>query len=707
VEAAIAAPERILPVIEANDQEPVRLEGGWLLFGRAVFLVLTVISIYFTVSNVAGSFDIYTDQVAGFPAPETLHEGTRQLGLTEDAVEYFSFGVTLVGVSLAYGLATVLFFKRSDELAPLLVAVFLVAGNGAVFPPDLAEMWDTKPVEAVFGSIVSGAWISSFYWLFYVFPDGRIRPRWLIVPPTLFIIELLLVFFLQPNKQTIASDSDIVVLPMLLLFCLYAQFYKWRHVSAGVTRQQMKWAALGLAVAITSFVLLNLSAGLKKWDDPNADPALVTAYAIFFFNAIQITTGSILTLAFAAAIFRYRLFDVDVFISRALVYMTLTLLLVAIYVLVVIGLGDGLNATTGISAPVAAIVAVLAFEPLRRRLQGLVNRLMFGRRDDPYSVLAGLSLKLDEALTPTRVPEAITSTVTATLRLPWAAVSLEDGSLLAESGERGAVEQRFSITNAGSVIGSLAVSPRSGERAVGSRDREIVEDLCRQSGPALAALQLTEDLQRSRERLVTAREEERRRLRRDLHDGIGPRLAGLALRVETARDLAEDSPDLRGNLDDLAERLQDTVADIRRLVYGLRPPALDDLGLVAALRQSIEHYDPTGERMTFDAGDLPHLSAAVEVATYRIVQEALTNVVKHAPGAECRVSLRHDRERDELLISVIDRGPGAPAGSQPGVGLNSMRERCEELGGSFSFTSGNPGTEVIASLPLLPSDEQP
>jgi signal transduction histidine kinase len=278
--------------------------------------------------------------------------------------------------------------------------------------------------------------------------------------------------------------------------------------------------------------------------------------------------------------------------------------------------------------------------------------------------------------------------------------------LLAESGVRGAVEQRFSITNAGSVIGSLDVSPRSGERALGSRDREIIEDLCRQSGPALASLQLTEDLQRSRERLVTAREEERRRLRRDLHDGIGPRLAGLALRVETARDLAEDSPELRGKLDDLAERLQDTVADIRRLVYGLRPPALDDLGLVAALRQTIEHYDPGGVRMTFEAGDLPRLSAAVEVATYRIVQEALTNVVKHAPGAACNVTLRHEPEASELVITVSDSGPGTSGDTQPGIGLNSMRERSEELGGSFRFTSRlSAGSEMVATLPLLLSEE--
>lgn len=471
----------------------------------------------------------------------------------------------------------------------------------------------------------------------------------------------------------------------------------------------MKWAAFGLGIALTSFVVLNLAAGAHDWSDPGGDPVVATLFTIFFFTAIQFATGFVLILAFAAAIFRYRLFDVDIFISRALVYLLLTLSLVTIYVLVAIGLGDGLNATTGISAPVATIVAVLAFEPLRRRLHALINRLMFGRRDDPYSVLAGLSLKLDQALTPARVPEAITTTVTATLRLPWAAVSLgdeEQGSILAQSGLRGSVEQRFTISNGGSHIGTLAVSPRSGERTLTNRDREIVEDLCRQSGPALASLQLTEDLQRSRERLVTAREEERRRLRRDLHDGIGPRLAGLALRVETARDIPDGSLELRASLDDMAERLQDTVSDIRRLVYGLRPPALDDLGLVAALRQTIEHYDLTGVRMTIEAGDLPGLSAAVEVATYRIVQEALTNVVKHAPGAACSVTLRHDFQSNKLAIRVQDDGPGVSAEIQPGVGLNSMRERCEELGGSFSFTSRvGAGSEVVAVLPLLPSDE--
>lgn len=205
-----------------------------------------------------------------------------------------------------------------------------------------------------------------------------------------------------------------------------------------------------------------------------------------------------------------------------------------------------------------------------------------------------------------------------------------------------------------------------------------------------------------REQLISAREEERRRLRRDLHDGLGPRLAGLTLRLESARDRMARDPEAEALLADLAERARDAVADVRRLVYGLRPPALDDLGLVAALREAAaQSAGDRGPAVEIEAPDaLPALPAAVEVAAYRIVQEALTNAVRHAGASRCVARLALDGATGSLRIDVEDDGRGLRPGERTGVGLGSMRERAEELGGTFHIEPlPGGGTRVRAVLP--------
>ena len=216
------------------------------------------------------------------------------------------------------------------------------------------------------------------------------------------------------------------------------------------------------------------------------------------------------------------------------------------------------------------------------------------------------------------------------------------------------------------------------------------------------AVRLTADLQRSRERLVATREEERRRLRRDLHDGLGAQLAGLNVQAGTLRRLIPQDPGAADELVvELREELRGAIADIRRLVYDLRPPALDDLGLVEALRQLAERYDSKDEplRVVVEAPeDLPDLPAAVEVAVYRITQEALTNVARHARATTCVVRLAVN---DDVTLEIVDDGVGIPAGRSAGVGLSSMHERAAELGGSCAVEiSPEGGTRVLARLPL-------
>ena len=233
-------------------------------------------------------------------------------------------------------------------------------------------------------------------------------------------------------------------------------------------------------------------------------------------------------------------------------------------------------------------------------------------------------------------------------------------------------------------------------------DRGLLDDLAVQLGHLVHAAALVQDLRRAHEGLILAREEERRRLRRDLHDGLGPALAGLTLKVEAARNLVTvDAEAAESVLRDLRDGIQATVLDVRRVVQGLRPPALDELGLAGAVVELATRLGrDSATRIDVDMpGHLPPLTAAVEVAAYRVAQEALTNAVRHAPGAPCRVAIRCDPQG--LCIEIADAGNGGVAARPEGAGLATMRERAEEIGGELSVV-GDPlrGTTVFLRLPL-------
>ena len=266
---------------------------------------------------------------------------------------------------------------------------------------------------------------------------------------------------------------------------------------------------------------------------------------------------------------------------------------------------------------------------------------------------------------------------------------------------------RLPLMHQGQAVGELLLAPRGSDETFSLADRRLMDDLARQAGVALFAAQqtwqaqqLAEDLQSARARLVTAREEERRRLRRELHDGLGPVLASLTLKVDAARDeLAYDAAAAAEMLAGLKGDLQAAVEDVRRLAYDLRPPALDDLGLAASLCLLAERYQSASLAITCDLPEcLPPLPAAVEVAIYRITGEALTNVVRHAGARTCTVRLA---VADRVELTISDDGRGLPADAATGVGLLSMRERAAELGGECAVISTpGAGTTVRVWLPL-------
>jgi signal transduction histidine kinase len=406
------------------------------------------------------------------------------------------------------------------------------------------------------------------------------------------------------------------------------------------------------------------------------------------------------------AILRHRLYGLDVYVNRWLVYTALTVVLGGLYVAVVLGLGRllGQDANLGIALPATAAVAV-AVQPVRERLQRSVNRLLYGQRDEPYTAIASLGRRLGAAIGQTEVLSAMVETIADALRLPYVAVELAApaGVAAVHGAPAAGVAMRLPLVHGGEPVGTLVIGARAHSEALGDGDRRLLEDFARHAAAAVSAIALSSEVQRSRERLVTAREEERRRLSGDLHDGLGPTLAGAMLMIEAARGMvARDPAAVEKLLDRVAASLETTVADVRRLVYGLRPPALDQLGLVEAIRQQAAALSAGGEQQiaceVVAPDPMPPLPAAVEVAVFRIAQEALTNVARHAHARNASVRIAVD---GTLELEIRDDGRGLPDDRHAGVGLISMRERTAELGGSFELgTVPGGGTRLTVQLPL-------
>jgi signal transduction histidine kinase len=467
-----------------------------------------------------------------------------------------------------------------------------------------------------------------------------------------------------------------------------------------VVRAQLGWMALGLILGVGLPLVWFQS---MIWLPGSA----LARMASLQMTGLQIA----LPLCATIAILRYRLFDIDIIINRALVYGTLTALVIGLYVFVVGYLGMLFRTEPNLFISLAAtgLVAVL-FQPLRHRLQRGVNRLMYGRRDEPVAVLSQLGARLEGTLVPGEILPGLVDTVAQALKLPYAAVALQVADQLqvqAESGQAAGPLQAFPLIYQGQTIGQLWVAPRGPGEEFNPADRLLLTNIARQAGAVAYAVQLTAALQQSRQELVTAREEERRRLRRDLHDGLGPKLASQTLTINAIGKLLERDPAAaRELLDHLQAQSQAAIQDIRRLVYELRPPALDELGLVGALREGARGYGQAGGcvEITTEPQPLPALPAAVEVAVYRIAQEAITNVIRHARAEHCLVSIT--AENRHLDVSIADDGPGFPPNFHFGVGLNSMRERAEELGGYIRFENQPQGGARVHMWLPLPGEEE-
>ncbi|HET8632081.1 MAG TPA: histidine kinase [Thermomicrobiales bacterium] len=696
-------------------RSPLTLTGRGLLAARLAFLAFAALAIWLDATKLWRNWQAYgSSMFAGGLTPESLRAALAGTWLTPGLYLGISTAAQLLGKLTFYVAAVILFRKRSDEVIAILVALFLLAQNSADFPPTLFALLATEPVSANLHLAVTLVFAILSVWLFFLFPDGRFIPRWTIPIAVLWGLQSISDFYvvraIDDNGPLLSSAEYALV----AIAAVAAQVYRYRRISGSVERQQTKWFLGGLGIWFVVFAGANVCLGANGLlvNGVPSDRGVIPWLIVTLANTLA---AFCIVGALAIAVLRFRLFAIDVIFNRALVYGGLTAAIVGLYVFI-IGYLAALFRTDdnlAISLAAAAVVAVL-FHPLREWLQRGANRLLYGERDEPYAVISRLGRRLEGTLAPAAILPTVVETVAGALRLPYAAIALGRGPNLAIAAATGTPAPnplRLPLTYQGEDEGELLLAPRAPGEGFSAADRRLLADLARQAGVAARAVRLADearrladDLQVSRERLILAREEERRRLRRDLHDGLGPRLAALTLRVETARDRLAHDPLADQVLGDLATRLEEAVADVRRVVYALRPPALDDLGLAGALRQAAEGYGPGATRIAVEApAALPPLPAAVEVAAYHIAQEALTNVVRHAAACACTLRLAYDPTAESLTVEVEDDGRGIAPGRPAGVGLASLRERAAELGGACTIEARSEGGTLVRSvLPCRP-----
>lgn len=615
-------------------------------------------------------------------------------------------GQAAVGASLI-GLSLLLLLKRkADDWFAFYVSIVMVSGIGAVYPPDLHGYVDGQLFWLIAGKTLTGLTVTGLVLIPLLFPTGRFVPRWMVVPAAFFVFEILS-FVIAPGADASGGLSpalEIASNAILLLLICGSIVYRFRHKSSASQRQQMKWGAVGAAISVPLFL-----AGDAMMR--NIDGSFTGMLCMLGFSLVMPLGSLVFPVCLTIGILRFGLWDIDLIISRSLVWLIMSALVVGGYITLVIAVGDFFTDghSTALSLLAVGIIAVL-FQPLRSLIQRSVDRRLFGDRGDPYRVVRKLGSELAETIQPIEALRATVSTLTTSLKLPYAAITLGPASApVAFAGTPGPVVVSFPLTYQSQPVGDLTVSPRSGSRDFDPSDRLLLEELVTQIGMMAHNVRLTDDLQQSRERIVTAREEERRRLRRDLHDGLGAQLAAMALHTSLLKSTIPTDPDAAIlQATELQQEMRNAIADIRTLVQGLRPAALDDLGLIGALQtriSSLNLSDSPGSTPLISLNapdDLGPLPAAVEVAMYRIADEAMTNIIRHASATRATIAIeRHDQT---ILLTIEDDGTGTPPSRTSGVGMQSMRERTMELGGTLVLKDNAPhGTRLIVRIPASSS----
>jgi two-component system NarL family sensor kinase len=592
----------------------------------------------------------------------------------------------VIAPSFALAGALMVPLPRARRLGWLLIAVALSAGLYV-----LAGSW-----ARAYGDTGLAGWARTWVWLPallltttvlpQVVPYGRALPgRWRAAAAAAVAFAAVATVLVAVTG-TDPFGTPLFTVPLLLLLLVGAASTVVRVRRAdGVERRQLAWVGYGVAVAV-------LATFLAPW--------WLVCVAV-----LAVPAGLLV------AVTRYRLYEIDRVVNRTLVGAVLLALTALAYAALVSWTQALVGDLSAVAPVVATFLVALAFHPAYVRVQRLVDRLLHGRDRDPYALLSQVQRALGEGPSPRRALAAGVEETRRGLRLSGVAVRvpLADGSQTeVVTGDPGDTVEQVPLRLHGRTVATLVLPTRAAADVPGGR--RLLEDLTGPLAAAAYAVRAAGDLERSRTALVEAREDERRRLRRDLHDGLGPQLSAVVMTVDTAGSALRrgDTHRVGALLGVAGEQAGEAVRDVRRLVHGLRPPALDDLGLLGALQAGAAALTgPDGPVVHVRGhGDLTSLPAATEVAVLRIAQEAVLNAVKHSGARTVAVEVRVDSGVDGgvdggVAVDVVDDGRGFPQIPVPGVGLSSMRERAAELGGLVTVDSDAGGTRVRAVLPLV------
>jgi len=688
----------------------------------------------------------------GTPLVYTVERGDRRLQIAVPTMEFtpdilwrFIPGCLLFAIlSLAVGIF-VYVRNPSGRLNRYLLLYLLLWASivGAVWDSYLSQQkWTTYLVHPWTAITAVAGWI--FFWSF---PADRARKeflaRWPLIPAFVALAAAFMVYF--PTLFFLASRLD-----EPSLWRLYLWSGTWGHFvvlalgsvvnktvpllqialrkkASPLIRQQAVVLLVGITLGLGGWIIFLWAPGTLHFPPP----------ASMHWGGIIAT---LYPLSVGYAVLRYQLFDIRVVVRKGLVYSLLTATLTAVFLLLSLLTGYLFQGLTGrqsfLAALIPALLIAVLFQPARSRIQAFVDRAFFRREYEVRQALTGFSRDLNTLRDKEEVVRLVLDTVSETLGAQRARLWLldegetsevwglsawlarerhpllllpDDHSLQAEDLRRIGATLAVPLLAGEQLLGVLTLGEKRSGDLYTQEDVELLTTLAHSAALALENARLHEErlaiLRRQLALVTAAQEEERGRIARELHDGVGPTLASLNLRLRTARKLLErDRHPVAGEIEELAEQAQASIQDIRRLIYDLRPAALDELGLVPALREYVARY--WEEQGLEVALSLPEggerLPAPLETALFRIIQEALTNVARHAQARRVEVAMSYDR--DGVTLRVADDGRGFdPQATRPGthLGLWSMRERVEQLGGRFEIESApGRGTTVRATIPL-------
>jgi signal transduction histidine kinase len=610
----------------------------------------------------------------------------------------------------------------------LLLAIPFVGALAFVVGDYAAEALAVHPGSLPFGS--AAAWLDRwlivatlaiFVPVFLLFPDGKIPSRrwrpalWLTVAaPGVTIVSFALTpgrltgAFADLSKVTVMNPLGVEALRrtlevltqvggfgiLLSAFLAGAAIIVRFRGASGDVRQQIRWLAFVGIAFLAEFVIGAVLAGMSG----DNDMVGTIAFTIWFLTlvvGIPISCG--------IAILRYRLYDLDVVVRKTVVFGLLAVFITAVYAAVVGLAGTVIGSTVGSTVGSFAAAAALAvlFQPARERARRLADHVVYGRRATPYEVLAEFSGRVGEVYAAEDVLDRMATVLAEGTGAERATVSvLVDGELraiaTAPQGEP-ATGTSIDVSHHGEALGALSVDMSAADPMDPAR-RKLVEDLAAQAGLVLRNVRLIEQLRASRQRLVAAQDEERRKLERNLHDGAQQQLVALSVRLKLARTMVDRDP---GKVADMLEAIQgsanDALEDLRDLARGIYPPLLADKGLAVALEaQARKSTIPT----VVDAQELGRYSQEVEAAVYFSCLEALQNVAKYAQASTATVRLGQDD--GVLRFEVDDDGDGFdPAATGYGTGLQGIADRLDAIGGEIAVRSSpGRGTTIAGRIPV-------